>query len=435
MNETTFPTGMAVDDPVVPSAASPDAGPVQPRERMVLVDVLRGFALLGILLVNWQNTTATLHEVIDFLAEGTFYTMFSFLFGLGFAIQLIRAEEAKRPFIMRYLWRTLLLFAIGAAHFVFIWRGDIVRIYAIAAVLLLVVRRLPPSLVLGLAAVLLVLSLPPAQIPDGTGLFTRTNLEQVEAERIGAQLNMSREMANRPAWCADIIKDPWGGDVCSRALEIHKLITHDVATVQWWMAVAHRPGVLCMFLLGLYAGRRRIFSDALKHTRFFIWVMAVGLVLGVVGNAFATYRDFFTASGIVLPKVVVDWRLDYSLGNIGLAFFYLSGLTLLFTHRVRARRIFGPLAYVGRMGLTNYLMQSLVFMTVLGFRDGLWSWFQDWYSLLLMTAFFAMQILYSYWWFRYFQFGPVEWLWRSLTWFRLQPFLVVKPAEQAPPLK
>ena len=103
MSETTLETRIAVDDPPdVPAAASGAPEPVQPRERMHLLDVLRGFALLGMLQVtDEKGGSPLLSDLIDFLAGGSFYTMFSFLFGLGFAIQLIRAEEAKRPFILR----------------------------------------------------------------------------------------------------------------------------------------------------------------------------------------------------------------------------------------------------------------------------------------------------------------------------------------------
>ena len=117
-----------------------------------------------------------------------------------------------------------------------------------------------------------------------------------------------------------------------------------------------------------------------------------------------------------------NWSLAYSLGNIGLALFYLSSLTLLVTHWRLARRALAPLAKVGRMGLTNYLMQSVIFTSILGAGGfGVMEDVDEGYSLLLINGVFVVQILYSYWWFKHFQFGPVEWLWRSLTWWQLQP--------------
>jgi uncharacterized protein len=431
VSEATLPTGIVADTPDVPaSTASREAGPVRPQERIQLVDVLRGFALLGILVANWSYFPA-LKDMIEFFVAGSFYTTYSFLFGLGFAIQLLRAEEGKRPFILRYLWRILILFVIGVAHFVFIWRGDILRIYALVAIVLLLVRRWGPSLILALAAAFLVISMSSVQVPAGH-VWTRINPEQVEAERLQTQLSTATARANRPAWC-DMIRDPWGGDVCSRAAEVRTLLTRTVATVQWWMCPDERPGLLCMFLLGLYAGRQRILRDTAQHTRFFFWVAGVTLVFGLAGNALDVFGDFFTGKGIALPKALDGWRLAYSLGNIGLSLFYLSSVALLFTHWRLARRVLAPLAYVGRMGLTNYLVQSLFFMNVLGFRDGLWSRIQGWHSVLLMSAFFVVQILYSRWWFRHFQFGPMEWAWRSLTWFRVQPMRIARAGGEIPP--
>ncbi len=430
---TKLPTGIVADTPNVrTSTAIREAGPVRPQERIQLVDVLRGFALLGMLQQNEQNAPgAVLSNLIDFLADGSFYTTFSFLFGLGFAIQLLRAEEAKRPFVLRYLWRTVILFFIGAGHFVFVRGHPILEVYALFAGVLLLVRRWRPSLILALAAAWLVFSISP-RIPEGH-VWTRINPEQVEAERLGAQLSTATAQANPPAWCQMLpgLTDAYRVAACGRAAGVRKLLTHDVATVQWWKGWM---GHMCMFLLGLYAGRRRILRDAAQHTRFLAWVAGVGLLFGLAGNALDVFKEFFAGKGIALPKSLDDWRLAYSLGNIGLSLFYLSSVTLLFTHWRLARRVLAPLAPVGRMGLTNYLMQAVMFMTVLG-NSGfdLMSGIKGWYNFLLINSFFVVQILYSRWWFRYFQFGPVEWAWRSLTWFRVQPMRIARAGGEIPP--
>lgn len=423
MSEPTLPTGIAAEDTPNQQAAtgSADAGPVQPRERMLLLDVLRGFALLGILQVNFgfESASGARSNLLNFFVSGSFFTTFSFLFGLGFAIQLIRAEEAKRPFILRYLWRTLILFFIGAIHMVFIAGFDILHFYAMLAVLLLFVRRWRPSLIIALAAAVLVFSMSP-RVPEGH-VWTRINPEQVEVERVGRQLSTALGQANPPAWCQMIpgLTDAYRGDVCREAAGFRTFLTELVATVQGWQGAGDH---LCMFLLGLYAGRRRILRDTTQHTRFFIWVAAVGLVFGLAGNALDVFGPLFAGKGIALPKALDGWRVAQSLGNIGLSLFYLSSVTLLFTHRRRARQVLAPLAHVGRMGLTNYLMQSVIFAMLLGRGFGIRV--EGWYGLLLLNSFFAVQILYSYWWFRYFQFGPVEWAWRSLTWFRVQPMRI-----------
>ena len=193
MSEASLPTGIAATPDVPASTVSPKAGPVQPHERSLLVDVLRGFALLGILQANFQNTSGALSDLIKFLVEGSFYTTFSFLFGLGFAIQLIRAEEAKRPFILRYVWRTVILLFIGVVHYVFFRSSEILIEYALCAGVLLLVRRWRPSLILALAAAYLVFSMSP-RIPEGHA-WTRINPEQVEAERVRMMLRTATAQA------------------------------------------------------------------------------------------------------------------------------------------------------------------------------------------------------------------------------------------------
>ena len=413
------------------SEAPPAAGPVQPHERVQLIDVLRGFALLGILQVNWESTTGALSDAILIVAKHKFYTLYAFLFGLGFAVQLIRAEEAKRPFLLRYLWRTLILFAIGVLHFVFIWGGDIVRIYALVAPVLLVVRRWRPGLVLALAAATLVFSAAP-RVPEGH-LWMRLDPERVESERLGAQLLAAAAQADPPAWCLAIpgLTDTYRADVCQGASAVRSLVTRQLTTVEWWKSPDGYLGFLSMFLLGLYVGRRRIMRAAAEHTRLLAWVAGVALVCGIMGHALVLFGDFFAAKGVRLPAALDGWAVAYCLGGVGLALFYMSAVTLCFTHWNGARRLLTPLADVGRMGLTNYLMQSVMFAIVLGPRGfGLMDHAKEWNSILLINGFFAIQVFYSWWWFRHFQFGPVEWAWRSLTWFRMQPMRVV-PAPPA----
>jgi uncharacterized protein len=395
-------------------------GPVQPRERIQLVDVLRGFALLGILQVNFANTSEWLYQLVEFFAEGSFYTTYSFLFGLGFALQMIRAEEVRRPFLLRYLWRTAILFVIGASHYLFVWGGDILRDYAMVSPLLLVVRRLRPALLLSLACAVLLFTMAP-DVQTGQ-VLRRVNPERVEPSRLATEMIFRNYAAHPPAWCQAIpgLTDSYRSQVCMTAAFLPRQVTSLYTDISWWQG--WDSSILCMFLVGLYVGRRRLLRDAAQHTRLLVWVAAVSLPLGLAGNALSVYGEFFNAKGITLPGAVALWVSDYYVGNIGLALFYLSGMTLLFTHGQRARRILAPLANVGRMGLTNYLMQSIMFSLILG-RLGLdvMSRVKEGYSLLLVNGFFVVQILYSSWWFKHFQFGPAEWAWRSLTWWRVQP--------------
>lgn len=415
-----MPSGIAVSymPDVSASPASREPGPVQPHERIQLLDVLRGFALLGMMQVNHQNAPGELlSNLIEFLADGSFFTMFAFLFGLGFAMQLIRAEEARRPFLLRYLWRTVILFFIGVVHYIFVRTNEILMAYALFVVVLLLVRRWRPSLILVLAGAWLMFTMSPV-IPEGH-VWTRVDPERVEAELVSTQLSRATARANPPAWCQiPGLTGAYREEVCMNSVRLRERL----ATVRLWQLGGY-PEALAMVLLGLYAWRRRIFRDAARHTRFFVRVAVVALVFGLAGNALDVFGDLFASKGIALPKVLNGWNVAYLLGNIGLCLFYVSTVTLLFTHWRLARRALAPLAYVGRMTLTNFFMQPIIFLTVLGHRGfDVMSGIQGWHNTLLINAFFVVQILYSRWWFQHFQFGPIEWAWRSLTWFRAQPF-------------
>jgi len=392
----------------------PDAGeigPVRPEDRVKLIDVLRGFALLGILVVNWNWASGTSADWITFVAEGSFYPMFSFLFGLGFALQLMRAERAHRPFVARYVWRSALLLGIGVFHAGFISSGDILRPYAILAIVLLVVRRWHPRVLVAMAAVFLLFAASPTSEYLRPGRFLmRPDPEQAGLER-------ARELADhweRRAQVAGIV-----GSVPALPREYREQLTRMIPAAlttfawplrpNWWRGVGD---ILCMFLLGLWAGRRRILEDPHTHTRLLVAIGVVGLLVGVLGNGVDTFRDTFQSIGVSVPTALQPWALAYELGNIGLTAFYLAILTLLYTRVPWAARVLALLGWAGRVALTNYLLQSVMFDVVFPYGFG---------DLPVLLGFFGLQVLCSGLWLKWFRFGPVEWFWRSLTWWRWQP--------------
>ena len=407
-------------------------GPVQPQERIGVLDVVRGFALFGILQVNWGDFAGSLGNILQFSAEGKMRTIYSFLFGLGFAIQLIRAQEKGRPFLGRYLIRASLLFLIGAAHFVFIWRGDIIREYAIMSLTLLVVARWHPRVILVLAVVALGLEVVPNRMlpstTPGTGTFLmRENPERVEQSAIA--LREDQELG----FVATVKENhsAAGGSYWTGVRGGVALLARELQSLDIYRFV--RGDLISLFLLGLYVGRRRIFHEPEKHVRLFRWVLAIGLPLGLVANVYNGFGEWATRQGLprlssVLPQI--GDNIVYSVGNYLLSLAYIAGVTLLFLHRARVRSWFAAtLAPVGRMGLTNYLMQSVIMMTLLYRGFGLAEDVGGWWRMLLLETVFVVQILYSRWWLKRFQFGPVEWAWRSLTWGRLQPMRIREQRE------
>jgi uncharacterized protein len=180
--------------------------------------------------------------------------------------------------------------------------------------------------------------------------------------------------------------------------------------------------VLAIFLLGLYAGRRRIFHDISAHLPFIRRVQRWGLIIGVAGNAAFVVEGSFSPSPTSVMQNV--GALCLLLAAPAMSCFYASTIILLMQRESWRRRL-APLAAVGRMALSNYLLQSLI-CTVIFYSYGLalFGKVRPSLGLLLTIIIFLIQISLSVWWLRRFQFGPIEWLWRSLTYWQRQPMRV-----------
>ena len=412
--------------PATGAAAPADlARPVQPVERIELLDVLRGVALLGILLVNWGSnylSQGALDDVLSFGFDGSFRLLFSFVFGLGFAVQLIRAESRGRPVVPRYLWRTFLLLLIGAAHYTLIWSGDIANRYAVTAVLLLFFYRWRPGPLLGAAAVVMLFHMAPLAILNPSGQYwQRANPEM--AEQLGLE-QRSRQYAGFNLW-ARRQQAVAEGSYADRIAAIGGEFRSGLQQAYSLPVLKSRADLLCLFLLGLWAGRRRILHDPRQHRRLLLGILGTGLIVGLAGNAVDVAPGWIARIGIDTPEWFSRWRFTYDLGSIGMTAFYVSGVTLLFTYRERAQRALSVFRHAGRMSLTNYIMQGVILTALSGDgslfpRGPLQDSLDGGWRIALLVAVFAFQVGYSRWWFRHFEFGPIEWAWRSLTWFRWQ---------------
>lgn len=393
------------------------SGPVRPAERVLLLDILRGFALLGIAQVNWGGPlSGTLGTLLDLLVTGTFYSMFAILFGVGIAIQFQRAEAGQRPFVLRYLWRTLLLFAIGAAHEIFIWNGDVIAGYAVLGLVLLPFIRLRAPLLLAFAALFLTLSMAPRRWFPDVGLVNVVQpYDSAQAAARRQQADSGRRANARTRSAADSGTAPYWDGV--RASASGADLPRRLGNFTRLRGLKGESEFLALFILGLWIGRRRLVENAAIEKRLLLAAGGIGLVLGAAGNAQTVLGAF------ALPEMLRGWRLAWSLGNISLAVFYMSAIALFVTRTEVGRRVFAPLGWVGRMGLTNYLLQSLVMTTLLygRFLDLRQSLGDGWLLQLVVNLVFAAQIAFSWWWFTRFRYGPAEWAWRAATWMRAEP--------------
>ena len=421
--------------PVIADCQRDPLTPVAANERIETLDVLRGLALFGILTVNvtafswpfeyalWQREfwdsrgDVVVEWVIRFLAEGKFYPLFSFLFGLGTALQMERANCRAAPFAGRFCRRMFALLAFGLIHALLIWDGDVLVSYALCGFLLLPFRSCQPKTILIWAfacllipalflilfwALLAGLALVPeiaTAIQNGLDKYYGTYEEQRET-------------------IEEIIRVFASGSYS----EIFRARLGNV--IHMWLGGAFfAPGFLGLFLLGLYAGKRRIFQDIEANAGLIRQVLIWGIVIGLPLNCIYAVS---MASGN-LSNLHFLWLLSYGLLDIGgpaQSLAYASAVTLMLRrkHWQQWLRVFGT---AGKMALSNYLLQSLVCtMIFYSYGLGLFGAVGRVTGLGFAVAIYVAQIGFSIWWLSRFRYGPMEWLWRTLTYGKLQPMRV-----------
>jgi uncharacterized protein len=364
--------------------------PVAATERIEALDVLRGFALFGVLLAytlwnlgtppaeSYGQINRILDPVLAALVDSKFYTLFAFLFGLGFSIQLQRADARGINIVPLYARRLLGLALIGLAHALLLRNGDILVPYAVMGIFLLVFRRASNRTLL-LAGII-------------AALYQEIAIYGWHLSGISFP---SPPETGRASYLAD-----------------------NFAWLRYWYttSIVYWPGCLPMFFFGLYLGRRRFFEKL--ETK--ITTLRVALIIGLAIGASAYASVIFIATKFGPSPFT---RLLWHIHAYGLATCYASTLLLLLQTR-RGKLWTTPLGMVGRMALTNYLLQAVIIVPIC-IELNLFDRVTPDLGLLLALIVWSMQVPFSVWWLRRFHFGPAEWLWRSITYGRRQPMRVV----------
>ncbi|MCB8943642.1 MAG: M20/M25/M40 family metallo-hydrolase [Ardenticatenaceae bacterium] len=387
--------------------------PTKASERVEFVDILRGFALFGVLVANMaaysgrSTNPANWNEWLDialvnatrFLVEAKFYSLFSFLFGWGMAIQMLRAQAKNRPFIPLYLRRLTILLLIGIIHGTLIWFGDILTIYALLGFILLLFRHRSPRFLLISVGLCLLLSMM-LTLP-GNALEA---LRQGYADLVAP--------LKRSIYPVSLYQTGTFAEVTQRRLQEYLAILSGF--------LYFFGNIFAMFLLGLYVGKRRLFQNIQQHLPLIKRVALITFVVGLLFNGLFVYVSNHTTA---VPALYTRFTITATrtIAAPSLMLFYVSALILLL-QTGRGRQWLQPLAPVGRMALTNYLSQSLIATLIFySYGLGFYGLTDPTFGLILTLIIYIAQIHFSRWWLEQYQFGPVEWLWRSLTYGRLQP--------------
>lgn len=406
---------------------STQVSPTNQKKRIELLDIFRGFAVLGIFVVNIeimnstfvnqevfsQQWTSTIDQfavkILQLFFYSKFFPIFSLLFGLGISMQALRLYERNELSFSFFLRRMVILFFIGLLHIILLWSGDVLHLYALLGLLVTLLIRTSNRILLIISAFFL--------------LFPYYD------EVFGALINYVDYQPHL------YLKDFAGAEVVRIIREGTYLDGIKLRFLEYMSNIPIlysflAPVALSMFLLGLYLGKKKIWKSL---ETFIENIRKPVIAIAILTNC---YRILFL---FYLPELEIYENESLRpfffkfmfLSDIAMGLFYLWGIGWMW-YNSKLQRILNPFKYVGRMALTNYVMHSvfgLILFSSLGFK--LYETLSPIQTLLSAVAVFLFQIIYSRIWLTYFLYGPLEWIWRCLTYRKLLSIRKVRFAEVA----
>lgn len=396
-------------------------------KRIDLLDILRGFALLGILVTNVMEysiddsistpppeLSVWTIGIVKALTSGSFYPMFSLLFGIGFAVWMDKSMK-KNGGVWLFAWRSCVLFFLGYAFAIFIEGNSILITYALLSIPLLLFYKAGSKVLLISAIVFLSLGILHQPITQQV-----QNLRSPEVQALKQNQIRKKVQAYQAAR-----KEAEKNKTFSSFVRARKLLFSNQLKKVYTLYDNSLPMIFSMFLLGVFCWRKGFFTAVEKHIIFWKKVFWLGLLIGAGGQLFVFvcgilgYKKVFTPDEDILRYIEI-------ITNPILTFFYVS-LIVLLIHKLKGRHdsILEALKATGRMPLSNFFLQFIIMAALMypyGFGLKLFS-----YQLILVAfCIYLFQMLLSIWWLKHFIYGPMEWLWRSLTYLKLQSMKKVK---------
>jgi uncharacterized protein len=401
--------------------------PVSLSERSDILDILRGFALFGVMMDNlfgftgWGFLTDSGREALStwpadgavglleqIFINGKFYSLFSLLFGIGFSIILIRNEQKGINPLKIFYRRLFILLLIGAGHLFLLWEGDILFLYALLGLFLPLFRKCSDKTLVICAIVLIaspvLIDIIKILLNFKTGDFL---------EKIAVRIDESNGIVGE-GYRDYLYKDGSGWQEWRNWQESGFLYRYS------YIIESNRiPKVLGMFLLGFYAGRKLMYLRLENYVQLFKQLRRWGFLIGIPSALACTYFEFFQKH--IPNSIGIFHTIFYATSVVPLSLAYVSVVCLRWINKKGNSKL-KFLAPLGRMALTNYLMQTILAITIYyGIGFGLGGNIGPALFVPIGLAVYAFQILYSNIWFKYFNYGPLEWIWRQLTYWKRLP--------------
>ena len=372
-------------------------------QRITLIDSLRGYALMGLFLVHmveyfelywYQPVPSAVNETMFFLFGGKAYALFALLFGVSFFIIMDRQARRGVDFRARFVWRLVLLLAMGYAHGL-IYGGDILQILAVTGLLLVPLYARSSATVL-CVAMFFILQVPAlllfALVSNGVLSYSQPLHPVIQPAVFETYAHGSfGEVLRANLWQGQLGK--W---------------TFMLESGRFW-------NIAGLSMLGFLLARMGFFTETARYRRWYTRGLVIALVLAVITNVF---REDVVQLSAGSEGQWIAGNVAGVYGNNALLAVTVLGLILLYQLRAGSK-VLGLLAPCGRMSLTIYVSQSILLVPFFyGFGAGAYAFIGQPVSLVLGLALWCVQVWLAHVWFRHYQYGPTEWAWRAATWLR-----------------
>ena len=398
--------------------------PIQKEDRIKFLDVLRGLAILFIFMANIVAfsgylyfgsesrilaTTFFIDEYVDFITftiiDGKFYSIFSLLFGIGCVIQYNNLKNHNKPFAPFFRRRMFWLIIIGLIHLCLFWLGDILTLYALLGFVLIWFVDLSDKKLLIYAVILILLPIVNWAFVHFTEFnyarfFFKLNISYYDYFGLPTTEWDGKKFADLQQWSSnESLSDYFKMNIGNSLIRIGAILKD-----------GRIFKVLGIFLIGLWAGRKILNDNLLNNVAFLKKVALWGIIIGLPVSIFRTYVEFYSNQNVLWEFLNT---LAYAFGTVPLAMGYAALLALIYRKRKGFLNVFAP---VGKMALSNYIFQTFIAITFFyGIGFGYTGKFGFTVIMGIALLIFIFQIILSRWWLSKFRFGPLEWIWRQLT--------------------